>query len=31
MVSDIPVTLSLAIGAAILWLIGGIGIGVSRR
>ena len=28
MVSDIPVTLSLAIGAAILWLIAGIGIGV---
>src|SRR5256884_1114551 len=28
MVSDIPVTLSLAIGAAVLWLIGGISIGV---
>jgi peptide/nickel transport system permease protein len=28
MVSDIPVTLSLAIGAAIIWLIAGIGIGV---
>ena len=28
MVSDIPVTLSLAIGAAVLWLIAGIGIGV---
>src|SRR5262249_27697248 len=28
MVSDMPVTLSLAIGAAILWLIAGIGIGV---
>jgi peptide/nickel transport system permease protein len=28
MVSDIPVTLSLAIGASILWLIGGISIGV---
>jgi peptide/nickel transport system permease protein len=28
MVSDLPVTVSLAIGAAILWLIGGITIGV---
>jgi peptide/nickel transport system permease protein len=28
MVSDIPVTLSLAIGAAILWLVGGVAIGV---
>ena len=28
MVSDIPVTLSLAIGASVLWLIGGISIGV---
>jgi peptide/nickel transport system permease protein len=28
MVSDIPVTLSLAAGAAVLWLIGGISIGV---
>jgi len=28
MVSDIPVTLSLAIGAAVLWLIGGVTIGV---
>ena len=28
MVSDIPVTLSLAIGASVLWLIGGVSIGV---
>ena len=28
MVSDIPVTLSLAIGAAVIWLIGGVTIGV---
>ena len=28
MVSDIPVTLSLAIGASILWLVGGVSIGV---
>jgi peptide/nickel transport system permease protein len=28
MVSDIPVTLSLAIGASILWLVGGVAIGV---
>ena len=28
MVSDIPVTLSLAIGAAVLWLVGGVAIGV---
>jgi peptide/nickel transport system permease protein len=28
MVSDIPVTLSLAVGAAILWLVGGVAIGV---
>ena len=28
MVSDIPVTLSLAIGASVLWLVGGIAIGV---
>jgi peptide/nickel transport system permease protein len=28
MVSDIPVTLSLAIGAAVLWLIGGVTVGV---
>ena len=28
MVSDLPVTLSLAVGAAILWLIGGVTIGV---
>jgi len=28
MVSDIPVTLSLAVGAAILWLVGGVSIGV---
>jgi peptide/nickel transport system permease protein len=28
MVSDIPVTLSLAIGAAVLWLVGGVTIGV---
>jgi peptide/nickel transport system permease protein len=28
MVSDIPVTLSLAVGAAILWLIGGVTVGV---
>ena len=28
MVSDMPVTLSLAIGAAILWLVGGVAIGV---
>ncbi|HEY9243814.1 MAG TPA: ABC transporter permease, partial [Streptosporangiaceae bacterium] len=28
MVSDLPVTLSLAIGAAIIWLIGGVAIGV---
>jgi peptide/nickel transport system permease protein len=28
MVSDIPVTLSLAAGAAVLWLIGGVSIGV---
>ena len=28
MVSDIPVTLSLAIGASMLWLIGGVSIGV---
>jgi peptide/nickel transport system permease protein len=28
MVSDIPVTLSLGIGAAILWLVGGVAIGV---
>ena len=28
MVSDIPVTLSIAIGASVLWLIGGVSIGV---
>ena len=28
MVSDLPVTLSLAIGAAIIWLVGGVAIGV---
>jgi peptide/nickel transport system permease protein len=28
MVSDLPVTLSLAIGAAVLWLIGGVSVGV---
>jgi peptide/nickel transport system permease protein len=28
MVSDIPVTLSLAIGAAVIWLVGGVTIGV---
>ena len=28
MVSDLPVTLSLAIGAAVIWLIGGVSIGV---
>ncbi len=28
MVSDIPVTLSLAIGASVLWLVGGVSIGV---
>jgi peptide/nickel transport system permease protein len=28
MVSDLPVTLSLAIGASVLWLIGGVSIGV---
>ncbi len=28
MISDVPVTLSLAIGASILWLIGGVSIGV---
>lgn len=28
MVSDIPVTLSLALGAAVLWLIGGVTVGV---
>jgi peptide/nickel transport system permease protein len=28
MVSDVPVTLSLGIGAAVLWLIGGVAIGV---
>jgi peptide/nickel transport system permease protein len=28
MVSDIPVTLSLAVGAAVLWLVGGVAIGV---
>ena len=28
MISDIPVTLSLAVGAAVLWLIGGVSIGV---
>ena len=28
MVSDLPVTLSLAIGAAVLWLVGGVTIGV---
>ena len=28
MISDIPVTLSLAIGAAIIWLVGGVAIGV---
>jgi peptide/nickel transport system permease protein len=28
MVSDLPVTLSLAIGAAIIWLIGGVSIGI---
>jgi peptide/nickel transport system permease protein len=28
MVSDLPVTLSLAIGAAVLWLVGGVAIGV---
>src|ERR1700759_634570 len=28
MMSVLPVTLSLAIGAAIIWLIGGVGIGV---
>jgi peptide/nickel transport system permease protein len=28
MVSDLPVTLSLAVGAAILWLVGGVTIGV---
>jgi peptide/nickel transport system permease protein len=28
MVSDIPVTLSLAVGAAVLWLVGGVSIGV---
>src|ERR1700729_3623809 len=28
MVSDVPVTLSLAIGASILWLVGGVSIGV---
>jgi peptide/nickel transport system permease protein len=28
MVSDLPVTISLAIGAAILWLVGGVAIGV---
>jgi peptide/nickel transport system permease protein len=28
MVSDIPVTLSLAIGAAVLWLVGGVTVGV---
>jgi peptide/nickel transport system permease protein len=28
MVSDLPVTLSLAIGAAVIWLVGGVAIGV---
>ena len=28
MVSDLPVTISLAIGAAVLWLVGGVAIGV---
>ena len=28
MVSSLPVTLSLAIGASILWLVGGVAIGV---
>jgi peptide/nickel transport system permease protein len=28
MISDVPVTLSIAIGAAVLWLIGGVAIGV---
>lgn len=28
MVSDIPVTLSLAVGAAVIWLVAGVGIGV---
>ena len=28
MISDVPVTLSLAIGASILWLIGGVSVGV---
>ena len=28
MISDIPVTLSLAIGASVLWLVGGVSIGV---
>jgi peptide/nickel transport system permease protein len=28
MISDIPVTLSIAIGAAVLWLVGGVAIGV---
>jgi peptide/nickel transport system permease protein len=28
MISDLPVTLSLAIGAAIIWLIGGVSIGI---
>ncbi|MFY9929104.1 MAG: ABC transporter permease [Streptosporangiaceae bacterium] len=28
MVSDLPVTLSLAIGAAVIWLIGGVSIGI---
>ncbi len=28
MVSDLPVTLSLAIGAAVLWLVGGVAVGI---
>lgn len=28
MVSDVPVTLSIAVGAAVLWLVGGVAIGV---